>query len=128
MRRVLLDTHTFLWWCDDHPKLGKQARKVINDSTVYVSIASAWEISIKVSTGKLELSIPVETLFRDHVVANGFELLPVALGHVTRVQSLPFHHRDPFDRLLAAQALDELLEVISVDKVFTRYGLKRIWG
>jgi PIN domain nuclease of toxin-antitoxin system len=128
LRRVLLDTHTFLWWCDDSPKLGKKTRAVINDATVYVSIASAWELSIKISTGKLTLSLPVETLFRDHVVANGFELLPIALGHVTHVRSLAFHHRDPFDRFLAAQAIQESLEIASADNVFTRYGVKRVWG
>jgi PIN domain nuclease of toxin-antitoxin system len=128
MRRLLLDTHSFLWWCDDSSKLGKKTRAAIQEATVYVSVASAWEIAIKVSTGKLALSLPVETLFRDHVIANGFELLPIALAHVTHVRGMAFHHRDPFDRLLAAQALEESLEVASADKMFTRYGVKRIWG
>jgi PIN domain nuclease of toxin-antitoxin system len=128
MKHVLLDTHTFLWWCDDSPKLGRKARAAVNSAKVYVSIASAWELSIKISTGKLQLSMPVETLFRDHVVANGFEILPIKLQHVTHVRRLAFHHRDPFDRLLAAQAIEESLEIVSADKVFTRYGIQRIWG
>jgi PIN domain nuclease of toxin-antitoxin system len=128
MRRLLLDTHAFLWWCDDSPKLGRKTRAIINHATVYVSIASAWELSIKISTGKLGLSMPVETLFRDHVVPNGFELLPIELGHATHVRGLAFHHRDPFDRLLVAQATTESLEIASADTIFGKYGVKRVWG
>jgi PIN domain nuclease of toxin-antitoxin system len=127
MRRVLLDTIRSYGGAPTARSLGRKRAHYQRCHGV-VSVASAWEIAIKISTGKLELAIPVETLFREHLVAHGFELLPIALGHVTHVQRLAFHHRDPFDRLLAVQALQESLEIASVDKVFTRYGDTRVWG
>jgi len=126
---LLLDTHTFLWWVDDSPRLSKRARIAIGRAgeTCIVSVASCWEMAIKMSLGRLRLSQRLDRFLAEHMAANGFHPLGVQLPHAARVAELPFHHRDPFDRLLAAQALEEELTVVSADSVFTLYGVKRIW-
>lgn len=126
--RVLLDTHAFIWWFEDNRRLSVTAREAIADATdVFLSVASCWEIAIKVSRNKLTLAKPIERLVPEQLGLNGFQLLPIDLDDVARVATLPFHHRDPFDRLLAAQALGEELTVVSADPVFRKYGVKRVW-
>lgn len=130
--RVLLDTHTFLWWVSDDARLSARARAVVQDAgDVYLSIASCWEMAIKVSLNKLAIgstpSLPVERFVSEHLAVNQFTLLPIDLEDTGRVAELPFHHRDPFDRLLAAQALSEGLTIVSADPVFRKYGVKRAW-
>jgi PIN domain nuclease of toxin-antitoxin system len=126
--RVLLDTHTFLWWVADDARLTKRARTAIRDAEdVYLSVVSCWEMAIKVSLGKLELAQPVERFVPEHLAVNAFTLLPLDVEDVGRVARLPFHHRDPFDRVLAAQALTNQLTVVSADVIFRQYGLKRAW-
>lgn len=127
--RLLLDTQPFLWWVDEVSYLSSRARTAITepDNEVFMSIASCWEIAIRVSLGKLRLKAPPQRFFPEQLAANAFELLGLDLDHVCRVATLPFHHRDPFDRLLAAQALEEDLTVVSTDKVFERYGVSRVW-
>ncbi|HEY6837101.1 MAG TPA: type II toxin-antitoxin system VapC family toxin [Geobacteraceae bacterium] len=127
--RLLLDTHTFLWWVADDPSLSRPARKAIADARneCLVSLASCWELSIKCSLGKLRLSQPVERFIPEEMTVNGFHLLPIEFRHVAKVEALPFHHRDPFDRLLVAQALTEKLTLVSADETLARYGVKRIW-
>jgi PIN domain nuclease of toxin-antitoxin system len=126
---LLLDTHAFLWWVDGSPRLPKRARAAIGrpGEQVIVSLASCWEMAIKVSLGRLKLSAPLDRFVAEHMAASGFQPLALTLTHVARVATLPFHHRDPFDRLLAAQALDESMEIVSADRIFTRYDIKRIW-
>jgi PIN domain nuclease of toxin-antitoxin system len=127
--RVLLDTHALLWWCADAPALSRRARATIADAGTecLVSAASCWEIAIKCSLGKLHLSVPAEKFLAEQIALNGFRVLPVELAHAVRVERLPFHHRDPFDRLLSAQALLEKLPLVSADRVFGRYRVRRIW-
>jgi len=127
--RLLLDTHTFLWWLGDDPALSAKARSVIADgrNECYLSLASCWEMAIKSSLGKLRLSQPVERFIPDELSANGFQLLGIDFRHVAKVEALPFHHRDPFDRLLAAQALSEKMAIVSADTVLSEYGVRRIW-
>lgn len=127
--RLLLDTHAFLWWVADDEALSNAARKAISDPSneCLVSTASAWEIAIKVSIGKLSLGSDVRRFLPEQLAANGFSALPVSVAHAARVASLPFHHRDPFDRLLAAQALEERIAVVSRDAVFRKYGVRRVW-
>jgi PIN domain nuclease of toxin-antitoxin system len=126
--RVLLDTHAFLWFITDDDRLPPRARAAIVESDdALVSVASCWEMAIKASLGKLMLSAPVDRFLAEQLAENNFELLHIELAHVTRVASLPWHHRDPFDRLLAAQALDERLPIVSADPVFRKYGVKRRW-
>ena len=126
---LLLDTHTFLWWVEDSPRLSRKARTAIGrpDETCFFSLASSWEMAIKISLGRLKLAQRLDRFVAEHVAANGLQPLPVQLPHAARVAELPFHHRDPFDRLLAAQALEEGLSIVSVDPMFGKYGVKRIW-
>lgn len=124
---VLLDTHTFLWWCDDSPELSPKARRVVTDNDCFVSLASFWEIAIKTSLGKLTLPDDFARYLADQMSLNGFDQLEIGFRHIARSATLPFHHRDPFDRLLAAQALEKDLPIVSRDPFFTRYGIKRIW-
>ena len=126
---ILLDTHAFLWWVADAPSLTRKARTTIGDQrrVCYFSLASCWEMAIKVSLGKLAIESSVDRFIAQQMAANGFQPLGIALSHVTRIATMPFHHRDPFDRLLVAQALDGDLAIVSADPIFQKYGVKRIW-
>lgn len=124
---VLLDTHAFLWWCEDSPELSPHARKAITKNDCFVSMASFWEIAIKLSLGKLGLPASIERYLPEQMSLNGFETLEISFRQTVGTASLPWHHRDPFDRLLAAQALEEELSIVSRNAVFDRYGIKRIW-
>ncbi len=126
---LILDTHAFLWWASGSPKLSKMARSAIEDTdnTVYLSVASVWEIVIKVNTDKLKLDESLETMVATHCEKSGFQLLPIDLSHVYQLQSLPNHHRDPFDRILVAQALTEGAMLITVDPLVTQYPVPILW-
>ncbi len=126
---TLLDTHTFLWFVDANPKLSANARAQIESpaNRKFVSIASCWEISIKVGLGKLKLSDPVDVFVPRELKTNRFSLLPIDLKHVMFVSDLPLHHRDPFDRLLVAQCLVDRLAFVSGDQAMDAYGVNRIW-
>jgi PIN domain nuclease of toxin-antitoxin system len=127
--QVLLDTHAFLWWVQDAPQLPRRARAVITDprNECFVSLVSCWEMAIKVSLGKLKMTAPIERFVPEQLARNDFGLLAIELEDVVTVASLAFHHRDPFDRLLVAQALGRRLPIISRDTIFRRYGLTRLW-
>lgn len=123
----LLDTHTFLWFINGDPELSKNARNIIeNGSSKYISIATFWEIAIKVNIGKLELDMPFAEL-KVHAAKNGFELLPITFEHTNQLLNLPFHHKDPFDRIIISQAYCDNLTVISRDINFEKYGMKLAW-
>jgi PIN domain nuclease of toxin-antitoxin system len=124
---VLLDTQTFLWWVSDDDRLTRRARRTITAESCFVSAASCWEMAIKASLGKLEVPRPLARFLQEQIEVNGFSLLPISLAHTSAVADLPFHHRDPFDRLIAAQATEEEIAVVTSDAIFTRYGVKRIW-
>ncbi|WP_447974920.1 type II toxin-antitoxin system VapC family toxin [Nitrospira sp. Kam-Ns4a] len=127
--RLLLDTHVFLWWVEDAPELSAKARKGLADPAheIFLSLASCWEMAIKLSLGKLKVAQPLERFIPEQLAANGFRQLNIEFRHVVRVAQLPFHHRDPFDRLLVAQALEEGVTVVSADPVFRMYGVRRLW-
>lgn len=127
--RLLLDTHAFLWWVADAGELSPRARAAVSggDNACFVSAATCWEIAIKVGNGKLELDGTVERFVPHHMSVNGFQELPIEIRHAARSARLPFHHRDPFDRLLACQALEEDLAIVSADPIFRRYGVKVVW-
>ena len=128
MIRVLLDTHAFLWGGTDDVRLSAGARRAMtNAGEIFLSLASCWEMAIKVSTGKLALTKPVEHFITGQLALNPFFLRPVGLDDVARVATLPFHHRDPFDRMLAAQAINDGLTIVSADPIFRKYGVKRVW-
>jgi PIN domain nuclease of toxin-antitoxin system len=126
--RVLLDTHAFLWAVADDARLSPRARRAISDAGErFLSLASCWEMAIKVSLRRLALKKPVDTFVFEQLGLNPFRLLPIELDDIAHVSTLTLHHRDPFDRLLAAQALGEDLTIVSADPIFRKYGVKRIW-
>ena len=126
---LLLDTHIFLWYVLGDTQLNPKIRLLLRDpaNQLFLSIASIWEVGIKVSTGKLVLSEPLEAYFLEQMRINSIQLLPITPGHVARVATLPFHHRDPFDRMLAAQSLTENIAIVSADAVLDAYGVTRLW-
>jgi PIN domain nuclease of toxin-antitoxin system len=126
--KVLLDTHTLVCWFSEPEKLSKRAASIITNSSnaVLVSAASAWELAIKVNLGKVDAISLVSDLSM-HLAEEGFEELPIAIRHATRAGSLPLHHRDPFDRLLVAQALELDVPILSADKSLDRYDIRRVW-
>jgi PIN domain nuclease of toxin-antitoxin system len=127
--RLLLDTHAFLWFVLGDPQLSPAALALILDPArvKLVSPASYWEIAIKISLGKYSLHEPYEAFMQRGVFGNGFSILPIELKHTTVLTTLPFHHKDPFDRLLVAQALAEQIPIVSADAVLDRYGVTRLW-
>ncbi len=127
--KVLLDTHAFIWWDSDPTKLSPQARVACEDRTnvVLLSVASVWEMQIKLQLGKLDLRLPLAEVIASQQQTNDIQVLSVALGHVLALQDLPAHHKDPFDRLLIAQANVEEAVLISHDPVFAQYPVKVLW-
>ena len=127
--RALLDTHTFFWFIEDNPRLSATAKAVIVDGTndILLSVASLWEMAIKISLGKLNVSGSFEPYITQQLAASNIGLLDISLLHVAAVVTLPFHHRDPFDRLLIAQAQVEQIPLISVDPAFDSYAVHRLW-
>ena len=125
----LLDAHSVLWFFERSPRLSQNARTHIEDlsNASFVSIVNIWEIAIKVSVGKLPLLRPFHELFPGQLNRNGIGIFDLSVEHTTLVTTLPFHHRDPFDRMLIAQALVENIPIISADSVFDQYGVTRIW-
>jgi PIN domain nuclease of toxin-antitoxin system len=126
---LLLDTHTFLRFIDGSARLSPSARELIEDqgNAKLVSVASLWEMGLKISLGRLELAQPFEELIPAQMRMNGFGLLPLRIPHIAKIISLPFHHRDPFDRLLVRQCLVEGLSLVSVDPAFDKYSVHRLW-
>ena len=127
--RLLLDTHALVWWLTDSPQLPATVRQQIADpdNTVLVSAATAWEIATKFRLGKLPSMEPVAADIEQHVRAEGFQPLTVAMRHAQRAGSLPGPHKDPFDRMLIAQALEEGCTLISNEAVFDQYVVPRAW-
>ncbi|MGI9173719.1 MAG: type II toxin-antitoxin system VapC family toxin [Rhodothermales bacterium] len=127
--RLLLDTHTFLWWVTNDASLSQTARHLIADTAneVFVSAANAWEIAIKTGIGKLQLPEPPERYVPDRIARNGFQPLPITVAHALRVSALPPHHRDPFDRVLIAQALVEDMPLLTADAMIQRYAARVLW-
>ena len=126
---ALLDTHTFLWWITDDPKLSPRAREIIGDgdNTLYLSAASGWEIAIKAGLGRLQLSENPERFVIEHMSLNAITSLPIHLSHALHVYTLPDHHRDPFDRMLIAQSRLEKLPIVTKDPQIAYYAVQVIW-
>ncbi len=125
---VLVDTHVWIWSLADPSRLSAESRSLLSSSrnVVYLSAASAWELAIKAALGKIELPEPVETYVPTRMARQGITALPITHTHALRVSTLPPHHRDPFDRLLIAQALVERLPILTADAVFDRYDVEVI--
>ena len=125
---LLIDTHAFLWFITSDQKLSPRARKHMEDpaSELFLSIASVWEMAIKVSLKHLPLPEPFDEFIANNL-ESGFHLLPIECEHASLVSTLPYHHRDPFDRMIVAQALKEEMPLVTTDLVFRAYRAKVIW-
>lgn len=128
MQLNLLDTHTLIWFINGDKELSTKARAIIQakDTLNFVSIASLWEIAIKISLGKLELKTPFNQVIKQ-LEENGFEILPITFEDTMIVSKLPFHHRDPFDRMIIAQALTHKMIIITKDPSFNQYNTTTAW-
>ena len=127
--RYLIDTHVLIWHGENNPALKPPMLDILNnlENEILVSHASLWEMAIKVSLGKLKLGLPIARL-EDVLLENGFTLMPFEFSHYQVLSSLPFHHSDPFDRMIIAQALSEKLDVITHDDKFGLYSAPIIWA
>ena len=128
--KLLLDTHAIIWFFTGDRRLGGQAREAFldRDNKLYLSKASLWEMTIKISLGKLVLSEHWLASVEKEMLANGIQWLEIELDHCRTLADLPFHHRDPFDRLLISQAISESMSIISIDSQFSKYPPKVIWS
>ena len=124
--KLLLDTHIFIWWADQPEKLSNAVLSALEDEAneLLLSVASVWEMQIKIQLGKLKLRLPLKALVKNQQETNNLTVLPVTLTHVLAVGDLPFHHKDPFDRLLIAQSIQEDLTLVTADSQFSAYSVK----
>lgn len=127
--KLLLDTHAFIWLDSNPSRLSERVRALLQDpnNTLLLSVVSIWEIQIKNQLGKLQLRIPLAELVESQRQANMIEILPISLTHVLALDRLPLHHKDPFDRLLIAQANLESATLVSQDEMLSRYSIQLIW-
>ena len=127
--RILLDTHAFLWSVMDDPKLSDRARSIFldADNELLISAVTGFEIAVKYALGKLELAEPPRDFIENRILNNALTQLPISLSHTYRLSHLPPHHRDPFDRLLISQALEEDIPLLSTDSAFGLYNVEVIW-
>jgi len=123
--KLLLDTHIFIWWADQPERLSPDALSALEDEAneLLLSVASVWEMQIKIQLGKLKLSLPLKELVKNQQETNDLTVSPVALPHVLALDALPFHHKDPFDRLLIAQSIAEGLTIVTADSQFSAYSV-----
>ncbi len=124
---VLLDTHAFLWAVTDERRLSPRARSLMASSDLWWSVVSLWEALQKVQIGKLSLPLPAGSFLTGELSSNHVRLLPVSLSHVLQLESLPLHHRDPFDRMIIAQSIEEGWPIVTADPWFSRYPVDVIW-
>ncbi|KPQ39754.1 MAG: toxin-antitoxin system toxin component [Phormidium sp. OSCR] len=127
--RLLLDTHTVLWFFMGNSRLSDKVRDLVEDGHNHklISVATVWEMSIKQSQNKLTLEKTASDYIEEKIRLDDFELLPIQLNHLRILSSLPFYHKDPFDRLLIAQAMQENIPILSKDMAFNAYPIQRIW-
>ena len=125
----LLDTHCFLWAILDDPRLSARAGQIFRDgrSEILLSVASVWEVIVKVQIGRLRLPRPAADFLKIQILANGIRVLPIRVADAFRLEGLPLHHRDPFDRILIAQAMEEEVPILSADPALRAYGAEIIW-
>lgn len=127
--KLLLDTHVLIWSAGNPEKLSQRVRNLLIDTNnLWVtSIASVWELQIKSQLGKLNLSSPLPNFIETQQRVNNLQILPIELSHIYALESLPNHHRDPFDRILIAQAMVEKMPLLSIDVIFDAYPVQRMW-
>lgn len=127
--KLLLDTHTFIWWDSEPAKLSPQVLALCQDrqNVLLLSVVSIWEMQIKLHLGKLRLALPLKEIVESQRRINGIEILPITLEHVVALENLPAHHKDPFDRLLVAQAIVEEAVLVSSDSNIAKYAVRVVW-
>ena len=127
--KALLDTHAFLWWINDDPRLSDTVRELVGngESELFLSAASGWEIAIKMRLGRLEVREDPEQFIFEQLALNDIAVLPISMNHALRTAALPDHHRDPFDRMLVAQSQIEQLPIVTADPLIARYAVEVIW-
>lgn len=125
---LLIDSHTLIWCYQTDARMNPTGRALIDDpaNPVVVSTASHWEIAIKISTGKLKLAEPFPDFVQHAIIDNGFAILPIEPRHTAELIALPYHHRDPFDRMIVAQAIVEQMPIVSIDPILDSYPIRRI--
>lgn len=127
--KYLLDTHALIWFFSGNPKLSKKVRILMEneDVTKFISLVSVWEMGIKQSKSKLTLAVPLEQYIQEKLTLEDYKILPITLKQLAKITTLPFHHNDPFDRLLIAQAIIEKIPILSKDTAFEPYQIEVIW-
>lgn len=127
--KYLIDTHVLLWITNHDSRLSKKAKDLfLNEKNdIYLSIASIWEMAIKISLNKLDVNEPLKNFVRTKIIANKIKITNISVEHLFMLEDLPFHHKDPFDRLIIAQSIVENIPIISKDSVFRKYNIKKIW-
>jgi PIN domain nuclease of toxin-antitoxin system len=125
--KQLIDTHTLLWFTTGNPRISDNLRLQIENNDNLLSIASVWEMAIKHSIGKLNLDMSFDDFVEQQIIGNGITLKEINQQHISVIAQLPLHHRDPFDRMLIAQAMVENIPIISADRVFDAYQIRRLW-
>lgn len=127
--KYLLDTHTFIWWVSSPEKLSENALAAYEnrENSLFLSFASIWEMQIKVQIGKLRLPLHLKELVEEQKSVNELKILPISLSHIYRLENLPIHHKDPFDRMLISRSIEENLLLISKDSVFADYEVNVLW-
>ncbi|MDZ8188540.1 MAG: type II toxin-antitoxin system VapC family toxin [Nostoc sp. ChiSLP02] len=124
----LLDTHIFIWFIMGDPRISNNLRDRIENNDNCLSIASVWEMAIKHSIGKLSFNLNFSEFVEQQIIMNGIQLVDIKIEHILTVSQIPLHHRDPFDRMLIAQAIVENIPVLSADTIFDAYPIQRLWS
>ena len=126
---ILLDTHVLIWLAMEPQNLSQQAKTILSNpnNTLFLSLVSIWEMQIKIQIGKLTLNVSLKKVIESQQQVNGLQILPIELAHIFALEVLPNHHRDPFDRLLLAQALVAQIPILSIDAIFEQYPVQRLW-
>ena len=126
---ILLDTHVLIWLAIEPQKLSRQATDIVinPNNTLFISLVSVWEMQIKIQLNKLGLNLPLSEFIERQQQVNGLQILPIELAHIFALEQLPSPHRDPFDRLLIAQSLVTQIPILSIDVIFDRYPVQRLW-
>ncbi len=127
--KYLIDTHTLLWIVTKNQKLSDKATKLYlnTENLIFFSLASIWEMAIKISLKKLSMEEPLKDFIQTQIKGNDIKILNIEIKHILSLENLPYHHRDPFDRLIISQSMNENIPVLSSDKVYDLYPIKRIW-
>jgi PIN domain nuclease of toxin-antitoxin system len=127
--QLLLDTHSFIWWSINSEKLSVTGQDLLFDrnNRLFLSVASVWEMQIKLQLGKLQLNPSLQELIKNQITINNLEILSIDLAHIWTLATLIHYHKDPFDRLLISQSITEIMPILSIDEIFDRYPVQRIW-